>query len=172
VAAAPTREHVAQSLTPLPAAAANLSYPLSAWDEEAFAAFAEGRDPGACPACGRVGFYGPRVVGAGAVRFRCCRFCGFYQAVDEAPTRAQPTAHDCAEWPEIARARYIWWAPPGQESYRCPFCGATVAVTDHLVTGPSDDRDHPWWRVPQGKTRFYYARFWENWPYTKGRVFL
>lgn len=163
---------VSQIPAPLPETVANLSYPLSVWDEEAFAAFAEGRDPVACPACKRVGFFGPRVVGAGAIRFRCCRFCGFYQAVDEAPTKARPTAHDCEQWPEIARARYIWWAPPGQESYRCPFCGQTVAVPDHLVTAPIDDRQHPWWRVPQGKTRFYYARFWENWPFTKGRVFL
>jgi hypothetical protein len=145
---------------------------MSAWDEDAFAAFAEGRDPTPCPACGRVGFYGPRVAGPTGVRLRACRFCGFYQVAGGPPARAHPTAHGCPDWPEIARARYVWWAAPDETSYLCPFCQETVQVGDHATGVPSEDPNHPWWRVPQGKTRFYYARFWENWPFTRGRVFL
>lgn len=156
---------------PLPPAVAKLPYPATEWDEEAFAAFAEGRDPSPCPACGRVGFYGPRASGD-AVRFRACRFCGFHQPAEGQAARAQPTVHGCADWPEIAKAPYIWWVAPEETSYRCSFCGETVTAADHLVTPPSEDPKHPWWRVPQGKNRFYYARFWENWPFTKGRVFL
>ena len=153
-----------------PVAFVNQTYLASAWDEEAFAAYAEGRDPQPCPVCGRIGFYGPRVVGA--MKVRACRFCGLFQEVAEPASRAIPTAHGCADWPEIARATYIWWVPPGDTSYTCPFCQATVTAADCTVTPPSEDPKHPWWRVPQGRNRFYYARFWENWPYTKGRVFL
>jgi hypothetical protein len=117
-----------------------------------------------------MGFFGPRVVGV--VRHRACRFCGFYQEVDGPAARATPTVHGCGEWPEIARAPYIWWAAPGEASYTCSFCRGTVEIGACTVTPPSEDRKHPWWRVPQGRNRFYYARFWENWPFTKGRVFL
>lgn len=151
-------------------APANLAYTAAAWDEDAFAAYAEGRDPQPCPTCGRVGFFGPRVVGVS--KLRQCRFCGFHQEAEDAPARAVPTVHGCAEWPEIARAPYIWWVAPGDASYTCAFCRGSVTVADHTVTPPSDDPSHPWWRVPQGRNRFYYARFWENWPFTKGRVFL
>jgi hypothetical protein len=153
-----------------PAAIASLPYPASDWDQDAFAMFAEGRDPRPCPACGRIGFYGPRV--AGVIKHRSCRFCGFYQEADGTPARAQPTAHGCSDWPEIARAPYVWWLAPGETQFTCPFCKGPVSADEHLVTSPSDDPRHPWWKVPQGKNRFYYARFWDNWPFTKGRVFL
>lgn len=149
---------------------ANLVYSAAAWDEDAFALYAEGREPQPCPVCARVGFFGPRVVGVS--KLRACRFCGFHQEADEAPARATPTAHGCAEWPDIARAPYIWWVPPGESTYTCAFCRKVVKVDEHAVTPPSEDPNHPWWRVPQGRNRFYYARFWENWPFTKGRVFL
>lgn len=157
--------------TALPATVASTPYPIARWDEEAFAAFAEGRDPAPCPACGRVGFYGPRATDE-AHRFRECRFCGFHQVVGKRASRALPTVHGCPGWPEVARAPYIWWVPADVEAYECVFCKRTVPVSEHLVTAPSEDPQHPWWRVPQGKSRFYYARFWENWPFTKGRVFL
>jgi hypothetical protein len=105
-------------------------------------------------------------------RIRACRFCGFYQEAGQAPVRAVATCHGCAEWPEIARAPYLWWVPPDEPTYTCSFCHETVVVADHGVVAPSDDSSHPWWRVPQGKNRFYYSRFWDNWPFTKGRVFL
>jgi len=157
--------------SPVLPAQEGVAYTQAAWDDEAFTLFAEGRDPAPCPSCGRVGFYGPRVGGDG-VRSRACRFCGFYQAVDSPPTRGQAAAHRCATWPEIARAPYLWWLPPGSESYHCPFCDEQVTLAESRATAPSDDPSHPWWKVPQGRSRFYYARFWENWPYTKGRVFL
>lgn len=146
-------------------------YTADQWEEDAFAVFAEGRDPPACPACSQTGFYGPRVTPDGE-RYRGCRFCGFYQEIGGPAGRAQACVHGCGPWPEIARAPYIWWAPPGTDTFVCPFCDATVATSSALTEPPSDNPDHPWWRVPQQRTRFYYARFWENWPYTKGRTFL
>lgn len=146
-------------------------YTQQNWDEETFALFAEGRDPPACPKCGRTGFYGPR-VNEHTGRHRACRFCGFFQPVGGPVQRATPTVHDCGAWPEIARAPYVWWVEPARDAYVCAFCGDAVAVNGRRITPPADDPDHPWWRVPQARTRFYYARFWENWTFTKGRVFL
>jgi len=72
----------------------------------------------------------------------------------------------------VARAPYVWWLPPEKESYVCPFCEERVSIDETRVAAPIDDPSHPWWKVPQRRTRFYYSRFWENWPFTKGRVFL
>ena len=158
---------------PLPTrpAADDIPYTPEDWEEECFAVFAEGRDPGACPSCGRTGFYGPR-VGSDGRRSRACRFCGFFQDVAGPPTRAHPSVHGCADWPTVARAKYIWWLAPGEDGYTCPFCDSRVSLQDSAATPPIDDDAHPWWKVPQSRTRFYYSRFWENWPFTKGRVFL
>ncbi|MCH7874433.1 MAG: hypothetical protein IH965_03945 [Gemmatimonadetes bacterium] len=144
---------------------------MESWDEDCLRLFGEGRDPGPCPSCGQTGFYGPRVGGQGR-RYRACRFCGFHQEVGGAPSRAHPTVHGCSTWPDTARAPYIWWVPPKQDEYTCPFCETHVALEESRVTAPIDDPEHPWWKVPQARSRFYYARFWENWPHTKGRVFL
>jgi hypothetical protein len=156
--------------SPVPAVP-DLSYSNQDWDDECVYLFAEGRDPAPCPACGRTGFYGPRVAGKNR-RYRECRFCGLYQAVGEPAQRALPTAHGCDTWPEIAKAPYIWWLVPGTEGYECPFCGARATLAEDRVSNPAEDSEHPWHRVPQGRNRFYYARFWENWAYTKGRVVL
>jgi hypothetical protein len=155
---------------PLPADPA-VAYTPRAWEEEAFSLFAEGRDPQPCPKCGWTGFYGPR-VGHDGVRYRACRFCGLYQEVNAAPAVADPAVHACSMWPEIARAPYVWWVPPGQESFHCPFCDTDAVLAESRIPIPAADANHPWWRVPQKRTRFYYSRFWENWPFTKGRVFL
>ncbi|HET7038318.1 MAG TPA: hypothetical protein VFH97_00430 [Gemmatimonadales bacterium] len=157
--------------SPVLPAQEGVPYTQAAWDDEAFMLFAEGRDPTACPSCGRIGFYGPRVGGDGT-RLRACRFCGFLQVVNQPPNRAVPAAHHCPTWPEVAKAPYVWWLAPGVTSYHCPFCDEQVTLEESRVTAPSDEPSHPWWKVPQGRSRFYYARFWENWPYTKGRVFL
>jgi len=148
-----------------------VAYTVAAWDDEAFTLFAEGRDPAPCPTCKRTGFYGPR-VGTDGTRLRACRFCGLHQPVDGPPMRAQSAAHGCPTWPEVARAPYVWWLPPGATQFHCPFCDQDVTVEESRIPPPGDDPSHPWRKVPQGRTRFYYARFWENWPYTKGRVFL
>ena len=135
------------------------------------AMFGEGRDPGPCPECRRTGFYGPRIDPTER-HYRQCRFCGFTQMVAEVPTRYRPTVHSCSKWPECARAPYIWWVPPEVESYLCPFCSKRVAVAEAAIAPPADDAAHPWWKVPQDRSRAYYQRFWENWDVTKGRVHL
>lgn len=147
------------------------AYTSARWDEEAFALFAEGRDPPVCPQCGTTGFYGPRVAGDGA-RYRACRFCGLWQAVGGERQAAAPSVHGCLAWPEVARAPYIWWVPPGVTGYECPFCGEAVEVAATRVGVPATDPQHPWWKVPHKRNRFWYASFWERWPYTKGRIFL
>ena len=158
--------------TPTPVAAlGGAEYTATHWDEEAFTLFAEGRDPPVCPQCGTTGFYGPRVAPDGT-RFRACRFCGLYQVVGGPALRAQPSVHGCATWPEVARARYIWWAPPGAREYACPFCAETVVIAETITGVPATDPMHAWWKVPHRRTRFWYASFWAQWPYTKGRIFL
>jgi hypothetical protein len=147
------------------------TYSQADFEEECFEQFGEGRDPEPCPVCERVGFYAPRIVDPDG-RFRQCRFCGFTQHVEGPALTYVPIRHDCSDWPECARAPYLWWIPPEQETFRCAYCGESVSVADAIVPRPVDDKDHPWWRVPQGKKRFYYRRFWENWEVTKGRVHL
>ncbi len=149
----------------------DLAYTQADWDDECFANFGEGRDPAPCPACGRTGFYGPRIEDPDR-RYRACRFCGFTQDVDGAAQRYRPTAHDCAPWPTCAKAPYLWWVAPGVASYTCPFCRERAVVSKCLVSAPVDDSNHPWWKVPQRRNRAYYVRFWENWDPTKGRVYL
>ncbi len=150
---------------------ADSSYTIQVWDAECYAVFGEGRDPVPCPACGRTGFYGPRIAEP-AERYRACRFCGFTQHVGGRPERYQPTVHGCDGWPECARAPYIWWVPPNRTAYTCSHCAKRVAVADHVVAAPAADSRHPWWKVPQHRTRAYYRRFWENWPVSKGRIYL
>ena len=155
-----------------------LSYTEEDWESDSYDLYAERSDPAPCPDCGRTGFFGPRAQDPG-LKFRACRFCGFTQEVDHAPVRYLPTAHDCDEWPTCAKAPYLWWVPPDVTEYHCPYCGQQVHVfgvnmyhPGAIQTAPQEDKEHPWWRVPQGRPYKYYLRFWENWPVTKGRVFL
>ena len=152
---------------PLP----SLNYTPREWEEDLMASFGLGRDPSPCPDCGRTGFYGPR-VDATERHYRQCRFCGFSQMVGQAPERHVPTAHECESWPECARAPYVWWMDPEVESYLCPYCRKRVVVNEALLSRPVDDTSHPWWKVPQNRSKTYYARFWENWEVTFGRTFL
>ncbi len=112
-------------------------------------------------------------------KFRACRFCGFWQEVGKKPVRFRPVAHDCEEWPQCAKAPYIWWVEPNEKWFNCVYCGKRAPVEGSnpfakgvLVRAPSDDQDHPWWRVPQNRPYQFYYRFWENWPATKGRAYL
>lgn len=146
-------------------------YTVSDWEAESYAVFAEGGDPLPCPECGRTGFYGPRFVEPDR-KIRSCRFCGFWQRVGDAPQQFVPTAHDCDEWPECSRAPYIWWTAPSINSYPCPYCRGTVVVAASLVSVPNDDPDHPWWKIPQGRSQSFYQRLWKNWPCSAGRTVL
>lgn len=146
-------------------------YTLAAWDAECYSVFGEGRDPAPCPSCGRTGFYGPRMAEP-EEHYRACRFCGFAQHVGGSAERYVPTVHGCDGWPECARAPYLWWAPPQRRSYTCPFCARKVSVKKGRVAAPVEDRDHPWWKVPQHRKRSYYVRFWDNWPVSRGRSYL
>ena len=155
-----------------------LQYTEQEWDEDSYRLFVECTDPEPCPRCGRTGFFGPRAADPG-VKFRCCRFCGFYQVVGEEPIQFLPVVHACDDWPECARAPYVWWVHPNEQRFTCPFCGLqsdvrarNVFTPGVLVDGPSDAQDHPWRKVPQHRSYTYYQRFWENWKCTKGRVVL
>ena len=68
----------------------------------------------------------------------------------------RPTIHGCEEWPECARAPYIWWVHPEDKRYTCPYCSQQVTVESHntymkgvLVLAPFYNLDHPWRKVPQ-----------------------
>lgn len=141
------------------------------WDAESYALFAEGGDPGGCPDCGRTGFYGPRFVEPD-LRCRACRFCGFWQFVEERAVRFLPTGHGCAQWPEVSKAPYIWWVPPDSDSYDCPFCEHLVEVPLSLLIVPFEDSEHPWWKIPQRRTQSFYQRLWGNWEASAGRIIL
>lgn len=157
-------------------APATLEFTEEHWNDESYALVAERANPRCCPRCGSTGFYGPRALGR---KSRACRFCGFYQEVGARPVRLKPVVHGCKPWPECAKAPYVWWVHPKEQWYDCPFCGLRVPVTGNngfmkgtLVTAPSDDPAHPWWRVPQDRDYAYYLRFWHNWKCTKGRVVM
>ena len=154
------------------------AYTEQDWEDQSYALLAEGSDPEQCPECGLTGFYGPRAR-EGALKYRECRFCGFYQMVGQRPRRLRPVVHDCEEWPEIADAPYIWWIASDERWYECSFCGKRTPVerSNTFVRGtgivaPSDDPTHPWWHVPQDQSYAYYREFWARWPCTKGRVVL
>jgi hypothetical protein len=151
--------------------ARSLLYTTAQWEAECFAAFGEGRDPAACPECGQTGFFGPR-IDATERGYRQCRFCGFTHAVGAEPQQFQAIVHSCRGWPTSARAPYVWWVAPEVESFLCPFCSRRLPIDEVRTPRPVDDPDHAWWRVPQGRKRFYYLRFWENWVVTKGRAYL
>ncbi len=146
-------------------------YTTSDWDASSFGLFGEGADPAACPECGRTGFFGPRFVEPD-VKCRSCRFCGFWQRTDSVPERHLPTSHDCADWPKISRAAYVWWVAPTIDFYECPFCNARVDVPLSIVPAPIEDIDHPWWKVPQQKPQQVYQRLWNNWTFSAGRTIL
>ncbi len=155
-----------------------LEYSMQDWEDESYELFVERADPRPCPKCGRTGFYGPRAVDPG-IKYRACRFCGFWQSVDGPEEQCKPTAHDCEEWPECAKAPYIWWVRAESKRYTCPFCRQDVNVVSHnsfmkgsVILAPVENLDHPWRKVPQNRTYSYYLRFWENWACTKGRVIL
>ncbi len=147
------------------------TYSRQDWDLETYEVFGEGRDPSPCPLCERIGFYGPRIEEPER-RYRQCRFCGFTQDVGKLPEQYRPAVHDCEGWPQSARAPYIWWTAPDISTFRCPFCNNRAVVSRSLVARPVDQREHPWWKVPQGRKRSYYVRFWDNCDFTKGRSFL
>lgn len=154
------------------------TYTENDWDEESYQLFVERGDPRPCPECGRTGFYGPRAADPG-LKYRACRFCGFWQLVGQEPTHLRATAHACSAWPSCARAPYVWWVQPDQRTYKCPYCDQQVVLESRnaFVKGaaletPATDANHPWHKVPQGRSYSYYLRFWENWPVTKGRVIL
>lgn len=148
-----------------------LPFTRADWETACWAAFGEGRAPSPCPVCHRTGFYAPRFEEPER-RFRQCRLCGFTQEVEHMPERYRATVHDCATWPQCARAPYVWWLKPRVASYRCPYCGERVIVSRVLIPPPSDDPKHPWQRVPQRKDRFYYKQFWARWSCSRGRAEL
>ena len=155
-----------------------LPYTESDWENDCYSLFVERGDPRPCPVCGRTGFFGPRAADRGR-KYRACRFCGFSQDVGEEPAQLRAAVHWCEEWPECARAQYVWWVPADEQTFTCPYCRRRAPVESRNafvravgVQKPSDDPAHPWHRVPQQCSYAYYLRFWENWRCTKGRVVL
>jgi hypothetical protein len=168
---APKIRHSGVRAADLTRVARKFVYTAHDWDAEAYRVYGEGRNPSPCPVCRRTGFYGPRIAGEDR-HYRQCRFCGFTQFADEPPVDCRPLGHDCEPWPEVARAPYIWWAPVAEEEFVCAFCGDVLPAVSLVVEAPVSDAAHPWWKVPQHRTRFYYDRFWNNWEFSSGRAFL
>jgi hypothetical protein len=114
--------------------------------------------PRPCPSCSRTGFYGPKEESGR--HFRMCKFCGFYQTVGKEPYYLRPCVHPCGQVREIAGAPEITWLPAGATSFVCSGCREEAQVSSSTVSSPTQDTDHPWWRVPQDLTRQEYVRFW------------
>lgn len=128
------------------------------WDAEN-EALLRGEPPRPCPRCGRSGFYGPRRASP-EEKYRACTFCGLWQVAGGEEATATPWAHGCDPWPRVAGAPLVEWAPPGAVTASCPTCGARVRVAKNRVTSPADDREHPWWRVPQEMSAVDSLVFW------------
>ena len=143
-------------------------FSTSDWDEEFLALFSRRMSPPTCPACQRSGFFGPRK--AASRLYEMCKFCGRYQEPDKNPVQLIATAHNCREWPQVLGAPYIWWVQPFEGSYSCPTCGDEVKVPSATVKRPVDDRDHPWWSVPQGMTFDAARQYWVE--HGQARVYL
>ncbi len=155
-----------------------LHYTEQQWEEDSYRLFVERVDPLPCPKCNKTGFFGPRAADPG-VKFRCCRFCGFHQVVGAEPAQMVPVVHSCDDWPECARAPYVWWVQVGESRFTCPFCevesdvrARNVFTPGVSVNSPFEVQEHPWSKVPQNRPYDYYQRFWENWEFTKGRIVL
>ena len=124
-------------------------YSAGDWAAEMVALHITRAPPAPCPHCGRTGFYGPRHDGASRM-YRACKFCGFWQNVGQPVVPHSATVHDCAGWPTVAGARYIWWVSPLERTYNCPYCKTQVDVPSATVPKPVDDGAHPWAQMPQG----------------------
>ena len=144
------------------------TFTTSDWDQEFIALFGRRVSPPPCPGCQRAGFFGPRK--AGNRLYEMCKFCGRYQEPDRNPVQLIATAHECTEWPQVLGASYIWWVQPFESSYTCPSCGSDVKVSSTTVKRPVDDRDHPWWSVPQGMTFDEARQYWTA--HGQARVYL
>lgn len=115
----------------------------------------------ACPNCGRTGFYGPREA-EGDRQYRMCKFCGFYQGVDEEPEQLRPCAHQCENQTEILGAPEIQWVSPDETTYSCFHCDEEVDAEDSTIVPPVENDAHPWTEVPQGLTYGQYYEFWQG----------
>ena len=136
-----------------------MKYDLTDWLREN-GELAGGARPGPCPQCRRLAFYGT-FKAAGPRYYRACKFCGFWQHIDQEPETCIATVHGCSRWLTVAGARYIWWVPPGEPSYDCPYCAETVSAQDAKVTAPAQDPGHAWWSVPQDlPTQADYKVWW------------
>jgi predicted RNA-binding Zn-ribbon protein involved in translation (DUF1610 family) len=136
------------------------AYSEADWNHELLE-IRRGAGPFPCPACGRVGFYGPREGDSGA-RYRQCNFCGFRQFVGEAPVELRPCVHRCGKATIVAGAPLVTWIQANLTSYRCEFCREETDLADSLSSSPALDPHHPWWQIPQDFTRPQWVRFWLN----------
>ncbi len=128
-----------------------LSYTLLDWQDELQALRANG-DPPPCPCCSRRGFYEPKLAEPNR-RYRACKFCGFWQDVDESPREViryecQGPGHWVADWKVPTK------------KWTCS-CGKTYSL-DQRVPWPADDPTHRWNQAPASGTQEDFRRFWSG----------
>lgn len=79
-----------------------------------------------CPNCGVVGFYSPREVPT--YKYRMCKFCGFWQKVDEDPKPCNAFYHICnnpESLPqEVANYDSCW---NNGDQCTCPRCNVLIS---------------------------------------------
>lgn len=157
-------------MDPLPVLLADAGpYSLRAWRRD-WVARDRGDVPRPCPKCRTIGFFGPRI--RPFCQYRACRFCGFWQDVDQDPEYRLPTVHGCLNWPVIAGAPYIWWVPVHADTYACPFCPEDVERSAAKAANPFFVRSHPWGKLPQNRMGRWYRAYWAQWRLSRGRTFL
>ena len=135
-----------------------LSYAVDDWQSE-WAALRANGDPPPCPCCRRCGFYEPKLAPPSR-RYRACKFCGFWQDVDESPREIiryecqGPGGHWAADWKVPT------------ESWTCS-CGKTYSPEER-VPWPADDAAHWWNQAPTSGTQNDFRKFWSQHGITPG----
>lgn len=129
-----------------------LRYTREQWDADDQALKA-GDNPLSCPCGSQAGCYAPRHDGV-ARWYRACKFCGFWQDVNQPPHRI--IRYECFD-----RDHYVAdWKEP-HESWTCPCCARTFDPT-MAVPWPADSKCHLWHALPQAGSQASYRHFWES----------
>ena len=130
-----------------------LTYSLDEWQRDLDALRANS-DPPPCPCCSRRGFYEPKWAEPNR-HYRACKFCGFFQNVDDAPYDV--IRYECRDPNHDVVAD--WKVPT--ETWTCTLCGRLYLPVQH-VPWPADDPLHPWNQVPISGSQDEYRRFWNH----------
>lgn len=141
------------------------------WQELNSAVFIRMEPPRPCQACQRTACYGSYRADS---LYRMCKFCGFYQKVNETSTYLVPNAHSCAEAEacRILDELYIEWTKPNEVTRECESCHLEYSIKSYVVPRPYARAEHGWWRIPQGMDLKDSIAFWKAQGFKDERPYL